>query len=103
MTARVNDQRRNLGTSYNFRVHQALGNLPHASKILNVSRTGAGGGRGRGSLGSPPKTPVRRSLPPSSSTRRPIANPLAESLPREGDLGQLSKADTTQVIALRRD
>jgi hypothetical protein len=27
MTARVNDERRNFGASYNFRVHQALGNL----------------------------------------------------------------------------
>ena len=39
MTARVNDERRNFGAFYNFRVHQALGNLAHASKILNVSRT----------------------------------------------------------------
>jgi glycosyltransferase involved in cell wall biosynthesis len=27
MTARVNNERRNFGASYNFRVHQALGNL----------------------------------------------------------------------------
>ncbi|MGZ3379963.1 MAG: hypothetical protein ACXVBB_06825, partial [Isosphaeraceae bacterium] len=27
MTARVNDERRNFGAFYNFRVHQALGNL----------------------------------------------------------------------------
>ena len=27
MTARVNDDARNFGASYNFRVHQALGNL----------------------------------------------------------------------------
>ena len=27
VTARVNDERRNFGASYNFRVHQALGNL----------------------------------------------------------------------------
>src|SRR5208283_5157013 len=39
MTARVNDERRNFGTSYNFQVHQALGNLRTPRRYLNVSRT----------------------------------------------------------------
>ena len=38
MTARVNDMPK-FGASYNFQVHQALGNFRNASKILTVSRT----------------------------------------------------------------
>ena len=36
MTARVNDERRNFGASYNFRVHQALGNL--AARLEDFER-----------------------------------------------------------------
>ena len=46
----------------------------------------------RGMISSGSSTPIRsitgrHSLPPSSSTRRPIGNPLAEGLPREEDDG----------------
>jgi len=44
MTARVNDERRNFGAFYNFRVHQALGNLrtPRRFWTLVEQRTRSG-------------------------------------------------------------